>query len=275
MFTLYPHGGPHYVLHHWTRDEQMRLTVARSPEAALAVVRSRKFTARDFPECRLLERIQIVQPDAEFQFRMRLHREQQEREAFAMSTLSDARRYHELLGEYPQGFGRCRSYQNKPGNEGLPGQTVADDPEHIDCNRCHAGTVGQRARIRDMYALALAAPPGPNDWWRYRPDPGFQRSRAPLADATLPLYVMVASYGPHSGGCSAIEAAADYGNDRPLFYYQRPEPLPVWLAAAVEAVAAVKTKAETVAAERETSRQKQNRSRNLAEIEALRKRFGA
>ena len=229
MLVRYALGGTHYALVHWTHAHQNRLVLGRSPAAVMAVVRGPKFIRYAFPEVKRFERIEIVQPSPEFQLRVRLLRESNERRAFTTSVLERANRYRELSGEFPPGFSRCRHYVNG-------GDPESEDPEHGLCSTCYYGTVARRTTVRALYARELKKPFDSNDWWRWLPHPGQVPSRAPYADPALPLYAAEPWFGPHGDGIGTGLANPAATNDTVLFYYQRPEPLPAELAEAANVV---------------------------------------
>lgn len=237
VYVIYPHGGEHYLLTHWTYNEQTHLVLGRSPEAVLRVVDTRKFTKRDFPEVRTFERITIVQPSPEFQYQIQVQDSIREREVFRDFAVSLAREHRTLTGKLPAGFKPCPrfvpQYKDEDANVKDP------DPEHYGCANCLSGVVVNRGVLMALYATASRGnqPEGSN-WWKQGGPGHLQvRSRAPYADPALPLYRMMSNPRHHCEGTAEELATPEWGDwGRVMFFYHKQEDCPEWLARAKKSV---------------------------------------
>lgn len=230
MYVFYPYGGEHFMLTHWTHNEQTHIVLGRSPEACMAVVNSPKFVKHDYPEVRTFERITIVQPTREFQYKVQV------RNSLKDYAVCLAKEHLTLTGKLPLGFMECPKYVARyPDSEDY---TEAKDDEHYGCAACQSKIVVNRVTVLGLYAAALQRK-SPEDHWRMGgPGRGQVRSRAPYAVPGRELYEMVSNPGHHCSGTGGQLADPAWGSGQSvLFYYHKEEPLPEWLERAQKSVA--------------------------------------
>lgn len=233
MYVYYPHGGEHFMLTHWTHNEQRHIVLGRSPEACLAVVRTNKFIKRECPEILTFERITIVQPTREFQYLVQVRDSTRERELFREYATSLAKEYRTFTGEFPPGFMECPRYVVQSD------YTEATDMEHFGCANCQSKVVATRVAVLDLYAAARQRKSPDDDRWRTGgPGRGQVRSRAPYADPARELYEMVSDPGHHCSGTWGRLADPKSGaGQSTLFFYHKEEDLPEWRGVAQKSVA--------------------------------------
>lgn len=235
MYVFYRHGGEHFMLTHWTHNEQTHIVLGRTPEACLAVVNSPKFTTRDYPEVRTFEHITIVQPTLEFQYKVQVRNSLRERGAFKDYALQLAREHKTFTGEFPEGFMECPRYMVRNKSDYY---TDDKDDEHYGCANCQSKVVVNRATMLALYAAASLRNGGPDNYWRIGVEKNHVRSQAPYADPNRDLYEMVSNPGHHSSGTEGQLAVLEFGMRRDvLFYYHKERTLPEWLARAQKSVA--------------------------------------
>lgn len=267
MHVYYPHGGEHFMLTHWTHNEGTHIVLGRTPEACLAVVNSPKFTKGECPDVRSFERITIVQPPREFQYRVKVLRDERERESFRHHAFVMAMEYRDLTRDIPPGFRLCPKYIPK-----YEQTTERDDEEHFDCATCFNGLVVTKRTLIDLYAKALVSPVDDYTQWKFAPRVGMVPSRAPYADPTRRLCIMVSNPGPHSSGTEGTEADPQWNTERALFYYHHEEDLPEWLERAKKSVGDRKDAVDAEVASRRSAaalRAKERNERRRADLTAF------
>lgn len=226
MYVFYPHGGEHYLLTHWTHNEQTHIVLGRTPESCLAVVKSSKFVGVEIPQIRGFDRITIVRPTQEYEDEVRELTALKEEEEFATFTASQAQEFWRISGVYPPGFTKCPN----------PPEDGDDDPSpyHYSCTDCQMGVQADPEVYRRLYQAALKAPVRIRDHWRLgTPGKGQVHSRAPYADPSRTLYRMMYNPGHHHSGTEEELATPSWGSWQWCnFYYHKEEPCPDWLSKA-------------------------------------------
>lgn len=268
MYVIYPQGGEHFMLTHWTHNEQTHIVLGRSPEACMAVVNSVKFTKHYYPEVRAFERITIVQPTREFQYQVQVRNAIQERKAFRDYAIQLAKEHFTFTGRFPSGFRECPKYVARYDNEDY---TAEKDGEHFGCANCESKVVVNRVAVLALYAAAQRNSMERGYWRRGGPGRGQTRSRAPYADPDRPLYEMVSNPGHHRSGTDGSLASPEFCSGQSvLFYYHKEEDLPEWLERAKKSVAdrrAVSDRLQKVAdSERHRRSSERNRERRAEVI---------
>lgn len=233
MYVYYPHGGEHFMLTHWTHNEQTHIVLGRTPEACLAVVNPTKFVKDDYPEVRTFERITIVQPTLEFQYKVQVRNAVKEREEFKDYVVFLAKEHLTLTGKFPPGFSECPKYVARYENEDY---TEAKDEDHFGCAVCQSKVVVNRVTVLALYAEALRRKSNDDHWRTGLPGRGQTRSRALYADPARDLFEMVSNPGHHCSGTGGNLALPEWSGHNVLFYYHKDEPLPEWLARAQKSV---------------------------------------
>lgn len=226
-YVTYPGGGEHYMLVHWTHNTQTHITLARSPNAILHTVSTRKFL-HDSPRIDQLVRINIVQPPVTWQAAKAERDELAQQTRFLTHACSQAKSYASEFGTYPAGFGPCVNYELKSSYiDDLTEDEQADDlvnDRHTYCANCQSGVTSTDAdMLRRLYKKHAAKSPGVEQWWRCGgPEPKQTASRAPFADESMPIYaVSRGGFGLIGIDSSHIITAEDWSFNA-LFYYQNP-----------------------------------------------------